>query len=108
MKKNKTPGIVILAILTLITSVFWLIFGLFRVFTVRPSSSVEEELLAPIDPTLDAKALDSLEERNFLEDSEIPDIVYQTAVVEETPLPQETPEPEQTPPPEETENEGAT
>jgi hypothetical protein len=75
-KKRKTPSFITIGILTLITVFFWIFFSIFRAFTVKPAIQVPEELLTPVNPTLDTNALNSIEEKFYLEDSQIPDIEY--------------------------------
>lgn len=109
MKKPKPPSIVTIAIMTLITVVFWTFFGVFRIFTSTQPIDVPENILQPIDPTLDKEALNTLESKNHLEPHEIPEIVYSTPepvvtessteeILEEpTPGPDATPLPVTTP-----------
>jgi len=75
MKKEKLPYIISLAILTLITSVLWIFFNLYRVFTNKPDYKVSEEILAPFSATLDQKIISEIENRVFIEQNQIPDIV---------------------------------
>ena len=109
MKRPKPPSIVTIAIMTLITVVFWTFFSVFRIFTSTQPVDIPEEVLTPINPTLDQEALNALETRNHLEPHEIPEIIYSTPepiVTEEqeeelleepTPSPEETLLPESTP-----------
>lgn len=71
MKKVKTPTAVITAVLTLITIIFWVGFELYRALTFKPAPPVPQTIINPLDPTLDTKALQSLQQRMFLNDSEI-------------------------------------
>ena len=84
MKKNKLPSIVSIAILTLITCVFWIFFNIYRAFTKVTPLDIPTEIMAEINPNLDTKALDDLENRVYLEENQIP----QTQIT----LPEETPE----------------
>lgn len=106
--KAKPPSIVTIAIMTLITVVFWTFFSVFRIFTATSPTEVPEEVLTPVDATLDQEALNALETRNHLEPHEIPEIVYSTPepvsqesetenLLEPTPTSGETPLPESTP-----------
>lgn len=90
MRKQRVPGIVTVAILTVITVVFWIILDVYRTLTVKPAPTVSEEILSPIDPDLDQTYLNRLQQRVFLNETEIGTIEIQN--------PQETPvEPESTP-----------
>jgi hypothetical protein len=92
MKKNKVPGIVTIAILTLITIVFWIFFNVYRVFTIKPPTPVPEEILAPLDPNLDMNVLSKLSERRYVDENTIPDTQIQIRV-ETTPSFLEEPNP---------------
>lgn len=81
MKKKKTPSFITIGILTLITIFFWIFFSIFRAFTVKPPTQVPEELLTPVNPVLDTDILNSIEERFYLYENQIPDIEYSSATV---------------------------
>jgi hypothetical protein len=70
MKKRKAPRFVTVAILTTITVVFWVFYGLYNILTSTPPVNVPPEILAPIDPTLNKKALDNIQNRIFFEENE--------------------------------------
>jgi hypothetical protein len=109
MKRPKPPSIVTIAIMTLITVVFWTFFSVFRIFTSTQPVDVPENVLNPIDATLDKEALNDLETKNHLEPHEIPEIIYSTPEpivtgesVEEETLEESTPDSDETPLPETT------
>lgn len=85
--KVKAPNLVVIAILSVITIVFWIGFSVFRAFTKEPDPKVPAEILAPLNPTLDLEALNRLERRNWLTESEIGD----TQLVLPTTTPQPSP-----------------
>lgn len=87
MKKIKTPTAVTSAVLTLITIFFWAGFEIFRSFTTKPTPTVAQEVIQPLDPTLDTKALDNLSQRLHFQDSDIGDL---SISVTSSPLPQPT------------------
>lgn len=96
MKKEKIPHIISLAILTLITSVLWIFFSLYRVFTSKPNYKVSEEILTPFSATLDEKIILEIENRVFIEQNQIPDnIVKKETIISETENPSPSPESEQ-------------
>ena len=109
MKKPKPPSIVTIAIMTLITVVFWTFFGVFRIFTSTQPIDVPENILKPIDATLDKEALSDLESKNHLEPQDIPEIIYSTPepvvteeLIEEEILEESVPGSNETPLPETT------
>ena len=71
MKRPKPPSIVTIAIMTLITVVFWTFFSVYRIFTTESPTDVPEEVLKPINAQLDTEALNTLQERNYLELNEM-------------------------------------
>ncbi len=72
MNKSKVPSLVSIAILTAITSVFWIFFSVYRIFTTKPAPKVPEEILAPISPELDKVAIGKVQGRIFFEEGQIP------------------------------------
>lgn len=96
MNKNKVPGLVTMAILTLITVIFWVFFNVYRVFTKKSPYVVPEEVLTPIDPNLDQNILAKLSQRKYLEESIIPDIPAEGGSVN-PPISVEIPSPTATP-----------
>ena len=74
MNNSKAPRPVLLAALTLITVIFWIIFGIVRIITKPSEQEVSTETLAPLSPTLDSATLDELESRIQLSESEIGNI----------------------------------
>lgn len=67
MRKPKPPKIVGLAILTTITIVFWVFYGLYSTLTKNLPVSVPEEILSPINPELDITLLDAIVGKEFYE-----------------------------------------
>lgn len=67
MRKPKPPKIVGLAILTTVTIVFWVFYGLYSTLTKKLPVTVPEEILSPISPTLDITLLDSIVGKEFYE-----------------------------------------
>lgn len=93
MNKSKLPSFVSIVILTAITSIFWVIFGVYRIFSTKPSPKVSDEILEAVDPTLDRETIDKIRNRIFFEESQIPQTVTQTP----TPAPTEEATPTATP-----------
>lgn len=83
MNQQKLPNLVNIAIFTLITILAWIGFGVFRQVTKEPEPEVNQEILEPLDPTLDTSTLNQLESRVYLSDPEVEALVGQTIVIEE-------------------------
>jgi len=89
MKKPQKPFIVKLAILTVLTSIIWTGFDVYRRLTTKPAPSVPEEILSPITPELNQETLARLEKTVYLDNDELSDTLIlstQETVIEETPL----------------------
>lgn len=95
MKNVRAPKPVVVAALTLLTVVAWIIFGVIRIIVKPEDVNVPNEILAPLDPSLNTQILTNLENRIFLSDEEIGEIII-------TPQPESTQT--QTPVPESTES----
>ena len=76
-KKKKLPSLVRLAILTSVTAIAWVVFEVYRSATTKPPPSVPDEIIAPLDASLDLTTLNGLSSRVYLQDSEIPDLPIQ-------------------------------
>lgn len=94
-KATKLPNIVTILILTAITSLFWIIFGVYRVFTVKEEAKVPEAILAPLNPVLNQKVIDQMSQRFYLDEDQIPETVIVSPTLEPTIAP--SPEPEESP-----------
>jgi len=68
---KKTPTLVALSVLTTLTILSWVAFELYRAFSLEPPQEVREELLAPINPSLDRGLLDELQRRRGISESEL-------------------------------------
>lgn len=81
------PAIVTTLILTAITSVFWIIFNVYRSFSEKPKNEVPAEVLEPLNPNLDTQTIENIKARFYLES--IPEPVITTpSETESTPVPQ--------------------
>jgi len=85
-KRKKTPFIVVIAYSSVITVVIWIIFDVYRALTVKPAPPVAPNILEPITPSLDVDALDRLQNKIYLEDTEIGDTSIVTPTPEATPI----------------------
>lgn len=88
-EKTKTPSLVTIAILTTVTIVFWIGFGVYRIFTSKPSSPVPQEVILPLNSNLDMTALNGLQNKMYFSESQIGPTVIQ-------PVSQPAPTPEAT------------
>jgi hypothetical protein len=80
MKNNKVPGLVALAILTVITAVIWVFFSVYRVFTSKPDTKVASNVIIPLSPDLNQSSISKIENRVFIEDNQIPEQVIENPV----------------------------
>lgn len=56
--------------LTVLTTLFWVGFDVYRALTTKPVPVVPAEVLAPITPTLDENVLNSLPNKVYLENAQ--------------------------------------
>lgn len=88
MKKQKLPKIIMIAVFSLVTALVWAFSDILRSLTKPQEISVPENVLTPLDPTLNQDALTKIQGATFFEAGQ---------VNEATLLP--SPEPESTPAP---------
>ncbi len=69
------PPLLRYGIFLVVTVVMWIAFETYREFSVKPSLPVPEEILRPLTASLDSAALDELQRRINLGESEIGDTV---------------------------------
>lgn len=96
MKNVRPPKQVVVAVLTLATVIFWIVFGVLRIIIQPEIVDVPKEILEPLAPSLDTAVLTNLEGRIFLSDSEIGETQITTSV---SPSALPTPEPTSNPNP---------
>lgn len=65
MRKLKVPSLVTIAILTAITVLFWIAFGVVRIFITKPTPSVPKEILAPVTRDFDKETVAKIESRLY-------------------------------------------
>lgn len=88
MKKNRLPSLITILVLTLLTSIIWVSFSVYRAITAKPPESVPSVVSNPLTPTLDTPEINKIESSIFLDNSQIP----QNLVTASTP-PAATPTP---------------
>jgi hypothetical protein len=72
--KTKLPSFVTILILTLVTSLAWVAFSVYRAIALKPSPVVPKEISQPITPTLDSNTINSLQSKLYFDDSQVPEI----------------------------------
>ena len=73
MIKTKVPSLLTIAVLTLITSVFWVVFSVYQIFHSKAILDIPPKVLEPISPVLDSQQIDKIAARVFFEESQIPE-----------------------------------
>jgi len=78
----------------------WVSFNIYRALTSKAPPSVSAQVSQPLTPTLDKDALDLIQGKLYLNDSQIPDnVTVGTPVPAATITPTEIPAPSQSPSP---------
>ena len=67
MDKRKLPTFIVLMILTLITILFWISFSIYQVFTNNGPVVVPEEIIRPIDASLDLQTVATMKDKIYIE-----------------------------------------
>lgn len=93
MEKSKIPGLITILIMTLITSIMWIGFAVYRAFTNKPATNVPQAVIQALTPTLDNSAISKIQGRVYFDESSIPEpSVGPTATpITRTPVPTLTP-----------------
>jgi len=92
MKKNSLPKPITILILTLLTALVWVGLNIYRSIAIKPAAPVSEDILKPLNPTLDTETIQKIEAAIFIQDSEIPPISV-GGTINTTPIPSQTPLP---------------
>ncbi len=82
-KRKKLPSLVTIAVLTMITVVFWTGLEIYRALASRPVQDVPSQILAPINPNLDSRVLNRLQNRIDIADSEVKTVIHEVSEVNE-------------------------
>ena len=92
MKKDKLPSLITILVLTLLTSILWVSFSVYRAITAKPAESVPSAVSDPITPTLDQNEINKIESAVFLDNSLIPqNLIVASSPPVPTTLPTATP-----------------
>ncbi len=90
--KTKVPSFITILIMTLVTTVMWIVLSIIRAFSARPAPVVPAEVSEKLSPTLDRTAIEKIKGRIFLTEGEIPQTQIQsTPVTTPSPTPTEIP-----------------
>ncbi|KKR55998.1 MAG: hypothetical protein UU51_C0012G0006 [Microgenomates group bacterium GW2011_GWC1_41_20] len=92
MKKNSLPKPITILILTLLTALVWVGLNIYRSIAIKPAAPVSEDILKPLNPTLDMETIQKIEAAIFIQDSEVPPISV-GGTMNTTPIPSQTPLP---------------
>src|SRR4030043_2226379 len=71
MATSNAPKQVTVTIFTTITIIFWIFLGIYRILTSTLPPEIDTKLLEPINPQLDEKILNNLEEKIFFEEGQV-------------------------------------
>lgn len=90
MKNPKQPSYMTLAILSVITVFFWIIFSVIRLIQKPVDTKVPNEILSPITPTLDLETLENVKNSKYYSTTEIGQNVVNAPVIENKEVPVST------------------
>lgn len=68
--RKKLPNLVIIFILTTITSIVWIGYGIYDAYIKAPEIRIDPEVLTNISPTLDPQVLAEISEKVYFEKGE--------------------------------------
>lgn len=73
MQKSKIPGLITILIMTLITSVMWIGFAIYRAVRNKPAPSVPQQILQALTPTLDNSNVAKMQGKVYINEENIPE-----------------------------------
>lgn len=94
--KQKTPNIVPVLVLSLITTVTWIFFSVYTAITAKPAPAVPDKVSQSLDPTLDQKTVENIKAKLFLDESQISTASFSALFSKPSPTPSPEPKPEAT------------
>lgn len=74
MRNTKLPSLVTILVLTLITTLMWIGFNIYRAFAQKPAPAVPDEISQPLTPTLDRDTISKIQSSLFFDQSQVPQI----------------------------------
>jgi len=90
MKKEKLPSMVNIAILTLITAVFWVIYSVYQAIWSKPQVTSGAESIEPFTPTLNNQIVGDIRNAIYFTEDEIPLYEPSSVLAQPTPIPTPT------------------
>ena len=72
MYSRKTPNLVAMLILTLVTVLAWVFFDIYHAIINKPAPIVPDEIMAPIVPKLEREVIDQMNTKVYFNESDIP------------------------------------
>jgi len=70
MRKPPTPTIVTLVVFTTVTVILWIFISVYNILINKPVVDVPQELLEPINASLDTAQLQKISEKVFFEEGQ--------------------------------------
>jgi hypothetical protein len=69
--KPKLPPIIVIAVLTLITAVLWILLSVYRIYNNKPPLVVTPEIVEPVTPNLDKNTIEAIVNRLYIEEGSV-------------------------------------
>ncbi|MFC1625835.1 hypothetical protein ACFL1Q_02255 [Patescibacteria group bacterium] len=93
MKKKEIPKAIISVWLTLLTTLFWIAFSVYRALVVKPSPTVPRDVSQKLNPTIDSVTLEKMQQAVYVDVSNLPSQTFTLeATISATPSPIPLPE----------------
>ena len=94
MQKNKIPGLITILMMTLITAVMWVGFGVYRAIKNKPAPTVPQQILQALTPILDNNVAGKMQGRVYINEESISEpTIMPTSTANALPTPQITASP---------------
>ncbi len=77
--KNKTPSIVVVAVLTTVTVMSWIFFEVYRVLNSTPGVNIPKEILEPFSSDINTQMIDDLQNKYYFGDDYLIENSYEIA-----------------------------
>lgn len=78
--KNKIPSLVAVLVLTLLTTIAWVGFSVYRAISQKPDPVLSEEITKELSPNLNTEVIEKIKNRTFLSEGEIPETQIQVSL----------------------------
>lgn len=91
MQKSKIPGLITILIMTLITSVMWVGFGIYRAIKSKPAPTVSQQILQALTPSIDQNTAEKIRNKVYINEENISEpTIAPTSTANALPTPQAT------------------